>query len=131
MNETCSDIQYHQYKFMWCKHALTYVIICGKGNRLKIHKWGKKQKITITVYENDIKTKIYVINKHNAKMFWKFISQLHKNFIYSKQHFKYIHNKNIMVNLYIQLYEDILKVVRSYADKNDKHRTTNKTPKKK
>jgi len=64
-------------------------------------------------------------------MFWKFISQLHKNFIYSKEHFKHVHNKNIMVNLYKQLYDDVLEMVNSYANQNDKHRVTNKTSKKK
>ena len=131
MNETYSDIQYHQYKFMWCKHALTYVIICGKGNRLKIHKWGKKQKITLTEYKNGNKINIYVLSSQDANMVWKFISQLYKNFIYSKEHFKHVHNKNIMVNLYKQMSDDILMMVKKHANKIDKHRIANKTPKKK
>jgi len=110
--------QYHQYKFMYCKHAYTFVLICGKGNRLKIHKWYNKHKVTVTVYKDNRRIKTYVLSQEKAKCFWNFVKQLHENFIYSKQYFKRIDNKDIMVNLYNQLFEDILNMVKQYANEN-------------
>ena len=110
----------HLYKFMWCKHAQTYVLICGKGKRLKIHKWGNKYRVSVKLYMNNEKIKTYVVKSTNAKQFWQFLNQLHKNFLYSKKYFKKIRDKNVMINLYNQLFDDILAMVKYYANENCK-----------
>jgi len=116
---------------MYCKHAHTLVIICGKGNRLKIHRWGNKRKITVTVYQDDKKTDTYLIGTEYAEKFWNFTQQIYKNFIYSKEeYFKHIPNRsNVMVNLYKQLFDDLLALVIEYAtNKNHKHKSSGKVP---
>ena len=104
---------------MYCKHAYTYVLICGKGNRLKIHKWYNKRKVTVQLFRNGRKVKTYVLKHDNASRLWKFVGQLHRNFLYSKQYFKHIENKNVLINLYFQLFEDILNMVTKYANTNE------------
>lgn len=112
---------------MYCKHAHTYVLICGKGTRLKIHKWYSKQKVSVIVYRDGKRTETYILSKEDAKQFWNFLKQLHKNFLYSKQEYlRHIENKEILVNLYWQMFNDIIEVVKKYANKSSKCKPSSK-----